>query len=212
MKKIETIFDRGDDFKVIPKVRAGCEWVFRGEGIPTEKLDGTNVRLTVAAYKVVHIEKRRNPTKEEKAQGIEPGYVDASRNDPSDKHIFRAADNTDVSEWTNGLYECEAVGPKIQGNPLELPTPRCYAFKFDPVILADMPRNFDAIKEYIRVLESRYSPGHLAEGIVFHHPDGRMAKIKRKDFPKHTELNSEDAEKLWESGEGMMKNPIKPPD
>lgn len=25
-------------------------------------------------------------------------------------------------------------------------------------------------------------PGHLAEGIVFHHPDGRRAKIKRKDF------------------------------
>jgi len=25
-------------------------------------------------------------------------------------------------------------------------------------------------------------PGHRAEGIVFHHPDGRRAKIKRKDF------------------------------
>jgi hypothetical protein len=25
----------------------------------------------------------------------------------------------------------------------------------------------------------------LAEGIVFHHPDGRRAKIKRKDFPRN---------------------------
>lgn len=32
-------------------------------------------------------------------------------------------------------------------------------------------------------LESKFAPGHLAEGIVFHHPDGRHAKIKRKDFP-----------------------------
>jgi hypothetical protein len=184
MKKIETIFDRGSDFKVTPEVRAGCEWVFTGEGMPTEKLDGTNVRLTVENGKLVHVEKRRNPTKEEKAQGIEPGYVDANRNDPSDKHIFRAADNTDISDWPNSLHECEAVGPKIQGNPLELPTPRCYPFKFRPMVLAEMPRNFESIKKYVLALESRYSPGHLAEGVVFHHPDGRMAKIKRKDFKK----------------------------
>jgi hypothetical protein len=31
-------------------------------------------------------------------------------------------------------------------------------------------------------MQSLYSPGHLAEGIVFHHSDGRRAKIKRKDF------------------------------
>jgi hypothetical protein len=33
-------------------------------------------------------------------------------------------------------------------------------------------------------LDSRFAPGHLAEGIVFHHPDGRRAKIKRKDFAR----------------------------
>lgn len=184
MKKIETIFDRDENFKVTPKVRAGCEWVFAGEGIPTEKLDGTNVRLTVENGKLIHVEKRRNPTKEEKTQGIEPGYIDANRNDPSDKHIFGAVDNTIVLNWPDGLHECEAVGTKIQGNPLELAIPRCYPFKLAPVVLPDMPRNFDAIKEYILGLESRYSPGHLAEGVVFHHPDGRMAKIKQKDFKK----------------------------
>lgn len=35
---------------------------------------------------------------------------------------------------------------------------------------------------FLKTLDSLYSPGHLAEGIVFHHPDGRRAKIKRKDF------------------------------
>jgi len=182
MKKIETIFDRGDNFRVIPKPRAGCEWVFAGEGIITEKLDGTNIRLTVENGKVIHVEKRRNPSKQEKAQGIEPGYVDASRTDPQDKHIFEAADNTDVSEWPNRRYECEAVGPKIQGNPLGLESPVCYPFRYKPVILDDCVRGFDSIRGYVLNLESKFSPGHPAEGVVFHHPDGRMAKIKRKDF------------------------------
>ena len=40
-------FDRGDDFKVTATPRAGCEWVLAGEGVPTEKLDGTNTRVTI---------------------------------------------------------------------------------------------------------------------------------------------------------------------
>ncbi len=38
--------------------------------------------------------------------------------------------------------------------------------------------------EHLVTLQSRYAPGALAEGLVFHHPDGRRAKIKRKDFPQ----------------------------
>ncbi|HET8658882.1 MAG TPA: hypothetical protein VFM55_07775 [Micromonosporaceae bacterium] len=47
-----------------------------------------------------------------------------------------------------------------------------------------MPRSFGELRDYLAKLESRFAPGHLAEGIVFHHPDGRRAKIKRKDFPR----------------------------
>jgi len=184
MKKIETIFDRGDDFGVIPKIRAGCEWVFAGEGIPTEKLDGTSVRLIVADGDIRYVERRRNPTKEERALGEEPGYIPADRSDSSDKHIFRAVDNTDVSDWPDGKHECEAVGPKIQGNPLNLERPTCYPFKFRPVVLPSMERDFEHIRDYVLLLPSQFSPGNLAEGIVFHHSDGRMAKIKRRDFKR----------------------------
>lgn len=39
------------------------------------------------------------------------------------------------------------------------------------------PRNFEGLKHYLT--------GHPdIEGIVWHHPDGRMVKIKRKDFVK----------------------------
>ena len=43
-------------------------------------------------------------------------------------------------------------------------------------VLEDAPRDFDGLKAY---LEHR-----KIEGIVWHHLDGRMVKIKRKDFFK----------------------------
>src|SRR5437773_11267987 len=47
MEKIPTLFERDDHFRVVDRPRAECAWVFNGEGVGTEKLDGTNVRLTV---------------------------------------------------------------------------------------------------------------------------------------------------------------------
>jgi hypothetical protein len=38
------------------------------------------------------------------------------------------------------------------------------------------------LQDFLERADSLFSPGHLAEGIVFHHPDGRRAKIKRRDF------------------------------
>jgi hypothetical protein len=44
-------------------------------------------------------------------------------------------------------------------------------------------RTYTALQAFLREADSLFSPGHPPEGIVFHHPDGRRAKIKRKDFP-----------------------------
>ncbi|MCL2724468.1 MAG: hypothetical protein FWD69_08535 [Polyangiaceae bacterium] len=49
-------------------------------------------------------------------------------------------------------------------------------------VYEDVPRTYDGLKTFLADLDNKFSPGHLAEGIVFHHPDGRRAKIKRKDF------------------------------
>lgn len=40
--------------------------------------------------------------------------------------------------------------------------------------LVEAPRDFTGIREYLRT--------HDVEGIVWHHPDGRMVKVKGKDF------------------------------
>lgn len=183
MEKIPTIFDRGDGFKVMNLPRKGCEWVFAGEGRATEKVDGTNVRLTVRAGRVVRVEKRRNPSKLQKAQGVIDGwYVEADENAKDDKWIHEAVRGTDVSAWSEGEHSVEAMGPNIQGNPLGLTKHLCVPFNLEIPVYEDVPRTFEGIKRYMEKLESRFCPGHLAEGIVFHHPDGRRAKIKRKDF------------------------------
>lgn len=211
MEKIPSIFERGENFKVINKVTKGCEWVFRGEGKATEKLDGANVRLTIRNGFVVRVEKRRNPSTSQKVNGIfHSWYTDAHPDRPENKWIHEAAEHTQTWSWPDGEIPCEAMGPKIQGNPLGLEQHICVPLTdftefvevgddedgfwendFKPFLesCAELPvydvpdRSFDALQALLFDLDSKYSPGHLAEGIVFHHPDGRRAKIKRKDFP-----------------------------
>src|SRR5262249_31804569 len=160
--------------------RAECAWVFAGEGVGTEKLDGTNVRLTVRSGQLVRVEKRRNPSKAQKQRGIIDGwYVDADEISAQDKWIFIAANATDVSTWPDGEHSGEALGPSIEGNPLGLGGGTCVPFNLAVPSYVDVPRAFDELRAFLADLESRYAPGHLAEGIVFHHADGRRAKIKR---------------------------------
>jgi hypothetical protein len=183
MEKIPTLFERDEHFRVVDRPRAECAWVFEGAGTGTEKLDGTNVRLTVRSGQVVRVEKRRNPSKVQKQQGIVDGwYVDTDEYSADDRWILEAARATDVSGWPDGEHPCEALGPRIQGNPLGLAAYRCVPFNMSIPAYDDVPRTYAELRAYLATLESRFAPGHLAEGIVFHHPDGRRAKIKRKDF------------------------------
>lgn len=183
MDKIPTLFVRDENFNVTEQVKEGCEWVLGGEGTPTEKLDGTNIRVTIRNGEVVRVEKRKNPSKIQKKEGIIDGwYVDADEFAPEDRWIFAAVKETIVRDWPDGEHACEALGPKIQGNPLGLEKHICVPFNLEIPTFDDIPRNFDGIRAYLMELESHYAPGHLAEGIVFHHPDGRRAKIKRRDF------------------------------
>jgi hypothetical protein len=185
MEKIPTLFERDEGFHVVDRPRAECAWVFDGEGVGTEKLDGTNIRLTVRSGRLVRVEKRRNPSKVQKQQGIVDGwYVDVDEHSPEDKWIIAAAGDTDVSGWPDGEHPCEALGPRIQGNPLGLGGSTCVPFNLAVPSYEDVPRTFAGLRDYLAALESRYAPGHLAEGIVFHHADGRRAKIKRKDFAR----------------------------
>lgn len=192
MEKIPTLFERGPDRRVIDVVAQGCEWVLAGEGVATEKLDGTNIRVTIRSHSVVRVEKRRNPTKEQKARGIiEPWYVDASENAKEDQHIFAAVmfaiQLSFFDDVPDGEHCAEALGPNIQGNPLGLEKGTVCLFNLYPPIVVGCPRSFGAIKQFLEEYTGESimvgaKEGRFMEGIVFHHPDGRRAKIKRKDF------------------------------
>ena len=180
MKKIPTLFvrDPANMSRVTREVTPGCEWVLAGEGSATRKWDGTNVLVEVRDGRCTAVNKRRNPSREEKAAGAEPGYVLAPHDDPQNKHIHAAVDATDFSRWPDGDWPCEALGPKIQGGadgeppslvPFSLPD-----FGYQMAIPDGGPRTWDMMHDVLG--------GSDWEGIVWHHPDGRMAKVKARDF------------------------------
>lgn len=168
MRKIPTLFERDETKKghpVTDRVKPGCEWVLAGEGVATLKLDGTNVKVEGG-----QLYKRQKP---KQGDYDEASYVPANRDDPSDKYLFEAFD-FEGGRWRDGIFE--AIGPKIQGNPqgmkyhaLRVVVPHDLRLE-----LPDFPRTFDGIRSFLE--------GQAIEGVVFHHPDGRMAKIKRRDF------------------------------
>lgn len=152
---------------VTDAVTPGCEWVLAGEGFPTRKLDGSNVKIEQGV-----LLKRQKPKDREYDRA---SYVPCRRDDPGDKWFFEAFDRYG-GQLGDGIYEC--IGPKIQGNPeafarhqlVSVVPPASILYLFDRPV----PRTFDELQEFLRA--------YLIEGVVFHHPDGRMAKIKRRDF------------------------------
>jgi hypothetical protein len=186
MRKIKTIFDR--DWKGNRKVTDTpiIDMNILRNAVATEKLDGMNVRVTVRLGIAVRLEKRRNPNKAQKDMGItEPWYVDADPVSPSDKHLFSALENTNLSDIPDGEHSAEALGPKIQGNPLNLDKNTIFFFSIpaerEKITFSDVPLSFEELGEWLKSKASIIGNG-LIEGIVWHLPDGDMLKIKAKDF------------------------------
>lgn len=183
MKKIPTMFDRdwnGDRSRVVNQVHEDCGWVIAGDGVATRKLDGT-----CCLVRDGKLYKRRElrdgddvpPNFEEADHDAETGktigWVPVG-DGPSDRYhleAFTDLTRTDRPPYPNGTYEL--IGPKVQGNPEGMKKhvliPHFYCEQIDGV-----PRSFDGLRDWF--------VGTDIEGIVFHHPDGRMAKIKVRDF------------------------------
>lgn len=188
MEKIRTIFDRNwDGNRKINSSLVVKDFDF-SNSIATEKLDGMNVRITVRNEIVVRLEKRRNPSKEQKAIGIkDPWYIDADKNDKADKYLFDAVANTDYRGVPDGAWSAEALGEKIQGNPLKLEGHTLFIFTLDSwknrIVFEDVPLDFDTLKSWLVKQKSLFGNDCGIEGIVWHHPStGKMCKIKVKDF------------------------------
>lgn len=182
MKKIPTIFDRNweGDHKVIDKLVVDPETFLLS--VATEKLDGTNIRVTVRNHTAVRVEKRCNPTNIQKQKGIvDPWYAEAFETDPQDKYIFAAVKGTDFSDVPDGEWNGEALGENIQGNPLKLTGNTVFFFTLNRIVFEDCPTTYDELKEWLPKQKSKFGNDCGIEGIVWHSPVG-MCKIKTKDF------------------------------
>jgi hypothetical protein len=186
MKKILTIFERDWEGNrgVIDKPITGLDLEILKQAVATEKLDGTNVRVTIRGGTCVRLEKRRNPDKIQKQKGIvEPWYVDADEYDSGDKWLYDALKHTDLQSLPDGEWSGEAIGLNIQGNPLNLPNNRIVFFTLGQAPVFDnVPITYQSLKEWLPKQKSKYGNNCKIEGIVWHFSDGRMYKIKAKDF------------------------------
>jgi hypothetical protein len=178
MKKIPTMFvrDEKDRSKITPQLHPECIWVGNGAGFATEKIDGTccMVRGDVL-FKRYTIRGGANAPDGFEATGEvdldtgkQPGWAPVTA-DPNDIYHVEAWGALNCHA-PDGTYEL--VGPKIQKNPHAFDSHQLVPHG-DRIVL-DVPRNYQGLKEYLADIP--------IEGIVFYHPDGRMAKIKRRDF------------------------------
>lgn len=175
-------------FVVTPEIAEGYEWVFSDDSvIAVEKLNGTNVSIVVENCEVTSIWNR------------------TERIFPFHKHktfimkgLLESFDRGYVDGFADGQYFGELIGPRVNGNPYNLEEHLWVPFStYARNHLAykswgKYPKTFEAISEWFKgnlfslfMLKrgvKKDDPNHFVEGVVFTHPDGRMAKLRRDMF------------------------------
>lgn len=179
MRKIPSLYLRdwaGNRNLVTREPNPECDWVFAGEGVATRKWDGTACMVRGGKlFKRYELKPWKTPPPDfEAAQardeetGKTTGWVPVG--DRAEDQYHREYFKHVKHILNDGTYEL--VGPKIQGNPDD----------FDSHILlrhgdstdTNVPRDYDGLQAFLA--------DRPIEGIVWHHADGRMAKVKRRDF------------------------------
>lgn len=201
MRKIPTLYVRSeiDRSKVTSEVSPGCEWVLAGEGVATRKWDGTCVmydghdwfsRREVKPGKSEpdgYVLVETDPVTEKKV-GWEPIENSGYR-----KHFQEALEN-----WLKiGVYPSEGtyelIGPKISNKADNANPEHTSHHELVPHARAGTVMDLlhttgdEAIKtamltqdpkEMVKLLGIKYG----WEGLVWHHPNGSMVKLKKRDL------------------------------
>ena len=203
MKKIPTLFVRDEKNKLVtPEITPGCEWIHSENVIATRKYDGTCCKVKMGKlYKRYEMKYRAVSENNYKKRGWVPEKL-LNEFEPSTEIFIESFDLGKQIGWlpvgdgpedqwhregfeelkkfydyihldfatADGTYEL--VGPKIQGNFEDFD--KHTLIRHGVYVVAFCPKDFEGIKKYLTV--ANY------EGIVWYHPDGRMTKIKKKDF------------------------------
>ena len=175
MKKIPTLYLRTEDRRHVDtsKVNPACQWVLDGEGIPTRKFDGTCVMVDDDGYVWTRREVKsgKQPPPGFRLVEIDPMTGKQFGWEPYDQSGFRVQieEALELGPFSPGTYEL--CGPKVNGNPENFIVHRLVRHgalvlpRWSPLTLLNECRKYGW------------------EGVVWHHPDGRRAKLKVKDLP-----------------------------
>jgi hypothetical protein len=176
MKKMSTLFvkDPTNLGKVTDQVDPNNAWALT-EGKATRKFDGTSCAIIAGIlYKRYDAKKGKTPPADaipcqeaDPHSGHHPHWAPCMAF--TDKFHQEAYDQLEVK--LDGTYEL--CGPKVQKNPEGFPT---HVLVRHGSVEVPRPESMDFESVRSWVLSMPF------EGIVFHHEDGRMCKIRRKDF------------------------------
>jgi len=188
MPKLESPFVRKEidgSYVVTPEVALGYEWVFEDPEVKAiEKLHGTNVSIYIQDGTITGMWNRteRVPFFNKGKQFITRGVLESY--------------GKGYTEFlSDGQHFGELIGEKVNGNPYQLIGNLWLPFKgYCDKHLAykcwgKHPKTFESISEWFKELMPLYAlrrgikENGFVEGIVFTHPDGRMAKLRRDMFP-----------------------------
>jgi hypothetical protein len=197
MRKIPTLFVRDpDDMRhVLPEVHPDCGWVLAGEGVATRKYDGTCVMFDDDGRWWA-----RREVKPGKATPA--GFVEVDHDPATEKRVgWEPAEQSGWWRWLQdallrrnvfdfqepGTYEL--CGPKVNGDPERLgehflirhADAQTFGVSLENEGLS-AERFALAAHAALRDLLLDLADNEGWEGIVWHHPDGRMAKLKGRDF------------------------------
>lgn len=196
MPKLHSPFVRKEidgDYVVTPEVNDGFEWVFKEakKVRAIEKLHGTNVSVVIKNGNITSVFNRKTRIKPytKSKQSITKGILNS---------IKRG-----YLELEDGQWFGEVIGPKINGNPHNLKKHYWIPFKkyclkhLEYKSYGEHPTDFDSLSDWFKntlfslfhskwhgtsLDEASVSNGVFCEGIVFWHPDGRLAKLRRDMF------------------------------
>jgi hypothetical protein len=185
MHKIPTLFRRDPDDmrRVLTEVHPDCEWVTAGEGVATRKWDGTCTMLDQDGQWWARREVKPGKTPPPNYRPVETDEETGKTVgwEPIGQSAFAKYHAEAIGQsMLPGPGTYELVGPKINGNPDgfggHIVIPHGWAPLSDRLEAEFAPRGYDDLREWLTDRDW--------EGLVWHHPDGRMAKLKRRDFPR----------------------------
>lgn len=202
-QKIKSPFIRkhnaAGDYVVTPEFEPGYEWILEDGVRAVDKLHGTNICVHFKDGNVIAIDNRTTRVLE---LPIEISGKNVGSKSRFLLGILNSAERGWLEPFKEGRIYGELIGPNINtnlhGTPYPLFVPFDYLYNrchWKSWVSNKYPKTYDAISEWFKGLNSLFTERvfknqGLAEGVVFWHPDGRMAKLRRDMFdwyvgPRH---------------------------